>query len=177
MNCVGLDPGLSSFGVAIPGRVFTIAAGNRKGADRLANIRREVVHALRSADADLAVIEKLWARNREALRGMAEAVGVVKLACWDLGVAVAEMNPVSLKVFATESGRADKDAMRKAALRIVPFERFSTSDECDAWWLYACGLQIVGRGLFVPSAKQRAALDTIEVSDGVRRRVRMEAAG
>ena len=46
-------------------------------------------------------------------------------------------------------------------------------DAADAFHAWSVGMHVVGRPVFAPSAKQRAALARVKVPDGVRRRIRL----
>lgn len=164
---IGLDLSAESTGVALPnGRTFTIKgpkpAGKRRTlADdlkRLNHIGAEIEEALAYQPADLAVIEDYAPGIRSAgAHRLAEVGGVVRLACHRNGVRIALVNNTHLKIYATGKGNAEKRDMAVEALKRADME-FPNSDECDAWWLRAMGLDHFGHPLVALPQLHRATL-------------------
>lgn len=86
------------------------------------------------------------------LRGPGQKVlpqlhGVLELWCHMNGINTALVNVSDIKKHATGSGRADKEAMIKAAVKRWPDRKFSTHDEVDAMWLLDYAQKQYGQGL------------------------------
>lgn len=174
MNVVGFDLSLARTGIAAPGRAYSIASPH-KGAERLAHLRREIVHAVRGCDADVAVLEAVVpGPNALAGQALAKLHGVAELALYDLGVVWVEVWPVHLKLWAGAGARCDKAEMLARARSLAVLTPIPDHDAADAWFCWAAGMQLVGRPVFVASAAQRTALAKVVVPDGLRRRIRQE---
>ena len=153
---VGLDLSITSAGVATDDGTFTIAS-KADGDLRLLEIRDRVYDAI--VGADLAVVEDLPTHAKSAgITGRVQ--GVVRVVLLDAKVPYVLVVASSLKKYATGSGNADKVAMGVAAVKRFGLE-FKTSDECDAWWLRAMGLDALGHPISVMPAVQRASLDKV----------------
>lgn len=170
MKVIGTDPSLQAFGVAVPGRTFTITTRLR-GVERLSAIRREFRATLREVEPDLAVVERpAYVKDPQTFQKLCELAGVVRLLLYDLGVPFVDVPPSVLKLFATGKGNATKTVMLDAARVAFPLETFADDNQADARWLREVGLVIVGK---VPQASeyQRRALAGVVVPNGLRRLV------
>ena len=173
---IGLDLSLSSTGVAVPGRTFTIE-GKGRGPERLSGFRRALLRTFKDADVDLLVLEGYAFQKSDAgARSIAELGGVARLLAYDLGIPYVEVPPSTLKLFATGNGgpKTTKDVMLAAAQRDDPFFAGKTYDEADAHWLRQVGLVIVGKRK--PTDYQRRALLKVVVPQGIRRLVSLAGA-
>jgi Holliday junction resolvasome RuvABC endonuclease subunit len=165
---IGLDLSAESTGVALPGdSTLTIAAPKKAGKGkrmvgddlhRLNHIATAVEDILALHAVNLAVIEDYAPGIRSAAaHRLAEIGGVVRLACYRAGVPVALVNVMHLKQYATGSGKAEKRDMAIEAYKRFGLE-FPNSDETDAFWLRAMGLDRYGHPLVPLPQTNRAAL-------------------
>lgn len=164
---IGLDLACDSTGVALPdGTTLTIKAPKQAGktrtlADDLARMDHAAVQIaglLEHAAADLAVIEDYAPGIKSAAaHRLAEIGGIVRLACHRAGIPIALVNNMHLKIYATGTAKAEKRDMSMWAYKRAGVE-FPNSDECDAWWLRAMGLDHLGHAVVELPKVQRAAL-------------------
>lgn len=118
MNVLGIDPGLASIGWA----VLEFAKGfkliecgcfkTKKGEDfssRLAIIFEEIKKLTKKYDLEVLAVEGLYfAKNVKTAIGVAQCLGVIKLAGKKLGLRVVEYTPLNVKMTITGYGRAEK---------------------------------------------------------------------
>ena len=152
---VGLDLSLTSSGICDgQGSPRTISGDAREGDRRLVAIGTAVAQT--TWDARLVVIEDL---PRGAMGGASTGMvqGVVRYILVTTSIPYALVPPATLKTYATGKGTADKTAMALAAYKRAGVE-FPNSDECDAWWLRAMGLDFLGEPLFELPPSHRKAL-------------------
>lgn len=163
---IGLDLAAESTGVALPdGTTLTIRAPKARGktrtlADDLARMDHAEVEmaAVLKHTADLVVIEDYAAGIKSAAaHRLAEIGGIIRLACHRAGVPIALINNMHLKIYATGTTKAEKRDMSMWAYKRAGVE-FPNSDECDAWWLRAMGLDHLGYPVVELPQAQRAAL-------------------
>jgi Holliday junction resolvasome RuvABC endonuclease subunit len=163
---IGLDLSAESTGVACPdGSTLTIRAPKKTGkvralTDDLARLSHvnDYLGEVLTLGVDLAVIEDYAPGIRSAAaHRLAEIGGVVRLACWRAGVQIALVNTMHLKIYATGRGKAEKRDMSMEAYKRLGIE-FPNSDECDAFWLRAMGLDQYGHPLVPMPQLHRAAL-------------------
>lgn len=149
---VGLDPSLSSTGIALgpgldahtivtkPGDYGTTVAGR---AARVTAIARRVIDL--TEPGALVVIESPgFSRGAEPgahLRAGLWWLLIVEL--FDQGCEVIEVAPTTLKKFATGRGNADKADMRMALYQRAGLD-LRDDNQVDAWWLREVGLQLAG---------------------------------
>ncbi|MBU0928741.1 MAG: crossover junction endodeoxyribonuclease RuvC [Spirochaetes bacterium] len=129
MRVLGIDPGLAAVGwgvVDIDGArivyrghgCFTTKAGDDV-AERLAHIRSSLAAVIAEyAPAEAAMESLFFSRNVSSALGVAEARGVIRLACRDAGLAMSEYGPMDVKKAATGSGRSGKEDVQ-AFVRLV----------------------------------------------------------
>lgn len=157
---VGLDLSLTATGIAYSNGSTGLVKPLSRGDARLAEIRGEVRTAV--VAADLVVIEDAVVRSSAAVAiGMVHGAVRVML---QTGPPYVLIPPATLKKFATGKGNADKTAMAVALLKRAGLE-LPTSDEVDAWWLRAAGLQLLGEPVVTLPAAQVAALDKIRIGE------------
>lgn len=167
MRVVGLDLSLTSTGVATahdstrirPPAAFAPAElGPLSTIHRIRHIAAKVGKAV--ADADLVILESLFPST---MPGTMERVGLFWRVLDTVLVqapyaGVATIHPVTLKVYATGSGRADKPAM-VAAARHHFGGRIGGDDEADAAFCAAIGHAAIGRPILIlASPEQREAV-------------------
>ncbi|MEU8362354.1 hypothetical protein AB0C27_40680 [Nonomuraea sp. NPDC048882] len=169
LRVIGLDLSITSTGVAFSdGSTCCIKTKTADGDYRLTVIRRTVALAVGGPELmgnptapppTLVVIEDLPAHAKSAgITGMVH--GVVRQLLDEAGVPYARVVPSTLKKYATGSGGADKTAMALAAFKRVgrEFVDDKGGDQCDAWWLRAMGLDMLGRPVVELPKAQRESL-------------------
>lgn len=171
---IGLDLSAASTGVALPdGDTFTIKEPRIKGKKR--TLTDDLARMCHIADAieiallhhpELIVIEDYAAGIRSAAaHRLAEVGGVVRLACHRARVPIALVNVMHLKIYATGRGNAEKRDMAVEAVERAGL-KFPNSDECDAWWLQAMGLDHLGRPPVPLPKLHRGALAKVTWPEG-----------
>jgi crossover junction endodeoxyribonuclease RuvC len=102
---------------------------------RLRWIRAQVMAAVREPRADLVVLEGYaFAAHASHAHELGELGGVIRVALLDAGIRFVDVNPSSLKLFATGKGNAKKNQVLADAVRKLAYAGHST-DEADALWL------------------------------------------
>jgi len=124
MRFVGIDPSLNATGLCVVGdgapillETLTPLRGVT-GPERLVWIRDMVADCLNHGDFFAAIEGYNYGVNLPGSRALAELGGVLRVALFEKGVKYVEVPPTTLKKFATGSGRADKAAMIRAAVRM-----------------------------------------------------------
>jgi len=139
MRIMGLDPSMSSTGIALPGNETLALKPRGTGDDRLVYITDHVLLSARTARVDFVVCEDVPSRMIGAAGKVIPMLhGAIRLDLIRAGIPYMVLSPSTLKKFATGKGTADKTAMALAALKRFGQE-FGTSDECDAAWLRWAG--------------------------------------
>lgn len=166
----GLDPSLTSFGVAqltAAGPVLLAARCKDRGHARLARLLD--VAGNYSAGADLVVIEGLsFGARGNALLDLAGLHWLVRQRLWELGVPYAVVSPAQLKQYATGSAVADKIAVVLAAVRAFPDARVDGHDTADALWLAAMGAHRLGVPIHKTTVAQATVLNARHADKGRR---------
>lgn len=162
-NVVGLDPSLTSTGLATPTGTLAIVPKNGvRGVDRIRHITQAVLGFCDAVKAPLVVVERFV--RAAAQTGVHERGGL----WWRLvdeidavGYPIVLINTSTLKMYATGSGIANKDVMMLATAR--RFAWFTGgNDEADALWLAAAGCELLERPLVDMPARNREALGKAE---------------
>ena len=156
MKIVGVDPSLSSTGVALADDTFATISTSAKGPKRLEAIRDQL---LKLADGcDIVVIEGYSMGSHQGSHQLGELGGVLRLALWEAGIPYVEVAPTRLKKWATGKGNAPKDqVLAKAARR---WAGVSNNDEADAAWL-----RDMGCAHYVSSSLSKAHADILAQVD------------
>lgn len=178
LRVIGLDLSLTSTGVALPdGTTYRIRTRDKDGDRRLLHIRDSIRDDLVDHCPHLAVIEDL-PKHAMAAGITAKVHGIVLGELLDAGVPYAYVVPATLKSFACDNGRADKEAMAAAAYLAagVQFADDKGGDQADAWWLRAAGHDWAGVPLFDLPQAQRDRLSKAKWPDVYRQRYVMGAA-
>lgn len=129
IRVLGIDPGLAAVGwgvVDLDGARFVYRGhgciATKAGADtgeRLAQIRDSLAAVIDEYGPSEAAMESLYfSRNVTSALGVAEARGVIRLACRDRGLGMSEYGPMDVKKAATGSGRSGKEDVQ-AFVRLV----------------------------------------------------------
>ena len=152
-SCVlGVDPGLTTLGLAAVGRrdrtpEIVFAATVRTPADLAEPSRLRAIHeAVRDAIAehrpDAVAVERVaWNTNQRSAMHVARATGVVLLAAAEAGLPVEEYGPLEVKMAVTGQGNADKKQVRDALERLHGLRDVPTQpDAADAVAVALCHL-------------------------------------
>ncbi|MDO8468141.1 MAG: crossover junction endodeoxyribonuclease RuvC [Candidatus Peribacter sp.] len=161
MKVLGIDPGLATTGLGL------IEADERQKltvvewltiatpaglplADRLEEIRNDLLTYLQEHKPDLAVVERLFfSTNVKTAFDVAQVRGVILLTLAEQSIACLEPNPLTLKSCITGDGRADKRQMQNMICRILDLTEIPKPDDAaDALALAVFGaLQQRGLGI------------------------------
>lgn len=160
MKVLGIDPGLATTGLGL------IEADERQKltvvewltistpaglplADRLEEIRSDLLRYLQEHRPDLAVVERLFfSTNVKTAFDVAQVRGVILLTLAEQGIACLEPNPLTLKSCITGDGHADKRQMQDMICRMLDLQETPKPDDAaDALALAVFGaLQQTGIG-------------------------------
>ena len=146
MVVLAIDPGYDRLGVAVldcslgMGKerlVFSDCVETNSADDfskRLRNIFEAVEEIISAHKPDALAIETLYlATNKKTAMRVAEARGVVLLACERAGLGVFEYSPPEIKVAVTGHGGSDKTQIADMVRRLIRFEKKDVrDDELDA---------------------------------------------
>lgn len=178
---IGVDPSLTGTGLVTwrDGRWYARTVSTPAGMPTPERHHQIVVAALRMADRDadgrlhpertLYVLEALIKPAGNATRGnayleLAELRGVLNYGLHVKGYSRVDINPGTLKVYATGAGKASKQAMLTAARgrleHVLP--PLGDHNQADAAWLAVMALHRYGLEVWSPPAKNRRALTVPE---------------
>lgn len=142
MNVLGLDLSLNAPGFSPePGVAHSMAMDAKDGDRRLVRHRDAAEYYLRLRRYDLAAIESVPS-YMSGSASLDRVHGVYREILCRCGVPFIYISPTSLKLFATGSGGADKQAMIDAAVNIGATPK--DDNQADAIWLSEIGLTILG---------------------------------
>ena len=166
---VGLDLSLRSTGIAdADGKAFTVKAeGNDY--ERMALVRAAVL-AIIPWDIEVVMIEAPIAHLKgNSILKLAGLGAVVRQALYDEGIAFLDVQPATVKIYATGSGKGNKYGVIQAAEKRLGYEGLS-DDEADALWLRAIGADLLGVPVtYVPDHHTRA-LNALRETAPIKRR-------
>lgn len=149
---LGIDPSLTSTGVAIGADLLTIVP-KRAGDARLEEIYDAVLTYSRAAD--YACIEGLVHRS-PAVGALGQVQGIVRLALIRTRTPYAVAPPATVKLYATLNGRADKRAMADAWEQHTG-TRVRQYDKVDAAWVREIGARMFDPDQAVPMPAEHVA--------------------
>jgi crossover junction endodeoxyribonuclease RuvC len=126
---LGVDPGLTSLGIAVVGRqqrrsrlAFAQTVRTPRDlpqAERLRRIHDAVGQVISEYRPGSVAIERVaWNKNQVSAMQVARATGVVILAAAEAGIPVEEYGPLEVKMAVTGQGDADKAQVRSALERL-----------------------------------------------------------
>lgn len=144
---VGIDPSLTSTGVAIRNETFVVQS-KAKGMERLAEIRdavlSELIELQRCSDEPVVVMVEgyAFAKRTSHAHAQGELGGVLRLSWHEHGFAFVEVPPTCRAKFATGKGNASKsESISSVSARTQQvWSGSGADDECDAWILQEMGL-------------------------------------
>lgn len=170
MRIIALDLSLTETGWAVHLDGRPVQAGvmkpprlNSSGTRRLAWFRDQVHAMSQHFDPVLVAVEGYsFGSKGQAVYGIAELGGVVRLALHDLQVPIVVVPPASLKKYATGRGNAKKEEVLVAAVKRLGYHG-ANNNIADAMWLRQMAADHYGvpDAVQMPKA-QRAALEAVE---------------
>lgn len=166
LRILALDLSITATGVCLPdGTTATIKTKTSDGDRRLQHIADTIGSAIFRHGCDLVVMEEAPPGLKgPAIKAIHMVHGAVRLRLIGASVPYAVINPTTLKAYATGSTSADKTAMAMAAFKRTGRE-FTDSDQCDAFWLRAAGLDWYGQPEFELPKVQRERLAKVQWPD------------
>jgi crossover junction endodeoxyribonuclease RuvC len=155
---MGIDPGLAETGWGMLGAdgsrfahldhgIITTSADWRSQ-ERLQAIYNGIVSAMERYRPDYAGVESLYfARNRSSAIPVAEARGVVLLACSHCGIPAYSYSPPEIKQALTGNGRAEKRQVQEMVKLMLGLEKIPRPDHtADALAAAICGYHMRSAG-------------------------------
>jgi crossover junction endodeoxyribonuclease RuvC len=126
---LGVDPGLTSLGIAVVARqqrrtqlVFARTVRTPKDlpqSERLRRIHDAVRQVISVHRPGSVAIERVaWNKNQVSAMQVARATGVILFAAAEAGISVDEYGPLEVKMAVTGQGNADKAQVRAALVRL-----------------------------------------------------------
>lgn len=147
MIITALDMSLTAAGWAstmLGSGVLVPPKGHDRGIPRLRWMRDAVL--ARVAGSELVVIEGYaFGAKGSAVINLGELGGVIRLALADARYRYVEINPSSVKLFATGKGNAKKDEVLAAAIRKLGYTGHD-HNEADAKWMLEMAERAYGHG-------------------------------
>jgi crossover junction endodeoxyribonuclease RuvC len=168
MRVLGVDPGLTRFGLGVvdgmPGRRLRLVAvdvvqtptGAQLG-ERLLEVESAVDTWIREYQPDMVAVERVFSQhNVRTVMGTAQASGVAVLAAVRRELPLCTYTPSEVKAAVTGNGRADKAQVAAMVTRLLALsQRPHPADASDALALAICA---VWRGS--AQARLQAAVET-----------------
>lgn len=150
MRILGIDPGIQitgycllnyendKFEVITSGSVQT--SKDKKEADRLLEINKDINELTKALKPDVASIEKLFFfKNQKTIIPVAQARGVILSALAENNIEIFEYTPIQVKLTLTGHGRATKDEVKNMVERFVTISpNTKLDDTIDAIAIAIC---------------------------------------
>jgi Holliday junction resolvasome RuvABC endonuclease subunit len=166
MKLMGLDLSLSSTGISM-NSVTSVIRSKAKGAERLSEVTKSILHECLKNEIDCVVIEgySFASRSGQAF-SIGELGGCIRMTLFECNIPIIEVPPTCRAKFATGRGNASKGEVISAisAKTGIIFSGASGNDECDAWVLEQMALTYLGKSQYVWTKEQLSALDKIDWS-------------
>lgn len=157
---MGIDPSLTSTGVAVGNAVFRIRS-RKTGVERLVDIREQLRPHL--PGVHLVAIEGYAFGAINSMAALGELGGVIRTTLHGEGVEYVDIAPATLKMFALGVGRGSKTDVVVAARERLGYEG-TDDDEADALWLRAIAAHLLGNPVVdLPKTHLRAITKTLEL--------------
>lgn len=163
---MGLDLSLTSTGVSIGGKTFSIKA-KTKGLQRLVEISDPIVQLAKRMNPIAIIVEGYsYGSKFSRAHALGELGGVVKVGLHLAGFKIVEVPPKCRAKFATGNGNATKNDVMASLMTNLPvlFSESRGDDECDAWVLEQMGYAEIGESLFSWSNSQLLGLKKVDWS-------------
>lgn len=156
LRVLGIDPGLAAVGwgvvdldgarVVYRGHGCFVTKPEAGMAGRLALIRDSLKAVIAEYEPSEAAMEALYfSRNVTSALAVAEARGVIRLACSDAGLSMSEYGPMDVKKAATGSGRSAKEDVQSFVRLVLGLSEIPRPDHAaDALAVALCHCQGAG---------------------------------
>jgi Holliday junction resolvasome RuvABC endonuclease subunit len=146
MKVLGIDPSLTGTGIAILNddnsyRTTTLSS-NHMGAQRLIDLRSQVVSLLQSSP-DMVILENYAFAAANQAHQVGEWGGVLRVALQESDIPWATVAPTQLKKFTCGTGNAPKSLMLQQVYKRWGVE-LQSDDEADAYSLARLGIALCG---------------------------------
>jgi len=140
VRILGIDPGVANTGYGIidvsgNGKVSIIQSGiiSTSSKDnhgfRLHKIYNSIVKIIEEFKPDAIALESIfYSRNLKSLVEVSEAIGVITLAAYNVGISVKKFTPLEVKLAVTGFGKASKSQIQMMVGQILGVNGFETSD-------------------------------------------------
>jgi len=126
---LGIDPGLENTGFAVletePLRLVTCGLVKiNKQEERLWQISKQIKEIIKKYKIEEMVIETLFfAKNAKSAIKVAEAIGVIKVAGYEMGIDVFGYTPLQIKMALVGYGRAEKEQVEVMVRQSLNIEK------------------------------------------------------
>jgi len=163
---MGLDLSLTSTGVSVGGKTFSIKSKLR-GIQRLVEISEQVIESAKKTNPAIVILEGYsYGSKFSRAHALGELGGAVKVGLHLAGFRIVEVPPKCRAKFATGNGNASKnDVMAFMALNFPGlFAKTCGDDEYDAWVLEQMGYAQIGECSFRWSNSQLLGLKRVDWS-------------
>jgi len=141
MRILGVDPGLATIGIGLieaqSSQVFRaldwLTITTEPGLslpERLSELHDDLTGFLQQAQADLAVVEKIYfSVNKKTALDVAQARGVILQTIQESGIRLLEPTPPELKLCITGDGHADKRQMQDMLVHVLNLKEIPRPDD------------------------------------------------
>lgn len=137
---IGIDPGTARVGWGIidieSGQEISVDYGcietpkHKEAADRLLQIRHELLAILNEFKPDFAVVERLYfSRNQKTAIAVAEARGVITMTLAEKTIGYQQLAPNEIKLSVTGNGKADKKEIQHMVQQILNLHELPRPDD------------------------------------------------
>jgi crossover junction endodeoxyribonuclease RuvC len=141
MRIIGIDPGTGILGFGVididaRGKLSLVDAGvirtpvKEDDAVRLLTIYEELTEIIKDTKPDCMSVEKLFfSKNVTTAMTVSQARGVVLLCAQQIGIPIAEYNPMQIKQALTGYGKADKKQIQEMVRVILNLKEIPKPDD------------------------------------------------
>lgn len=156
MRVIGIDPGVATTGYAVverqQGRLRAVAlgviktSGNRKQAERLLDLRTDLLELISSHSPDQAAVERLFFNaNVRTAMSVGQASGVIFSCAAEREVEVFDYTPTEVKSSVVGVGNASKSQVQSMVAALLGLDAVpEPADAADACALAICHLNRAG---------------------------------
>ena len=151
MKILGIDPGVANTGFGIievknQGVISIIHSGiistspKEEHGLRLQKIYNTIVDIINKYRPDVIAVESIfYSRNLKSLVEVSEAIGVITLAAYKIGISIKKFTPLEVKAAVTGFGKASKSQIQMMVGQILGLENYKCSNhESDALAVAIC---------------------------------------
>lgn len=164
MTHIGIDMSLTGTAIVTSPTEWRVLHNKLRGTERYAFIRDQVLADIRKHHPTHIFIEELphGARDKGA-NERREMMGVLRMLAHDLELPFVEINPATLKKYATGGGKAGKPEMVSCARERFGYTGFD-DNEADALLIWHAGAELLGHpAVKVPKAQSEWLRKRVEL--------------